>query len=154
VVGAQAGLHQSRASVSPRYAVFFGNSGSGIQTASFLISPCASLTLFSKNSTFLWCSPAHNSMLPWNLARCWFRATLASVMKASASLTLVSWVAWQICCCDTLLVCSMMACQTSLAKVWYAFPVFASSLCSQAFAIFLLAVTRSYTYLVPSARVW
>jgi len=154
VVGAQSGLGYSGASVSPRYAVFFGDGGRGIRTASFLISPCASLSWFSKNSTFLWCSPAHNSMLSWNLARCWFQATLASVKKASASLTLVSWVVWQISCCDASLVRSMMACQTSLAKVWYVFAVFASSHRSQASPIFSLPVTQSYKYLVPSARVW
>jgi len=131
----------------------FGEPGRGIRVA---IHPISSLACHSSSSTrviFLWWSAAHNSTLPWKVARCWLRATLALARKARASFTRMSWVAWHICRWLSSLVHSRMACQTFSANIWYVLAVFASSVHTQASAIFSLAYTRSYTYLVLSARV-
>jgi len=46
----------------------------------------------------------------------------------------------------------MMACQMFLARDWYTFAAFDSSLLIYSSAIFSLALTRSYTYLVSSRQ--
>ena len=78
---------------------------------------------------------------------------LASARKDRASFTQVSWVACHIRCSLASLARSMMACQTFLARDWYTFAAFDSSLRIHYSAIFSLALTLSYTYLVPSAKV-
>ena len=64
--------------------------GNGIRVAMCWISALASWSWFSRVATRFWCSAAHNSTLPWKLARCWFRAVLASARKDRVSFTRAS----------------------------------------------------------------
>jgi len=96
VLGGLTGLrHNCRGSGDGR--LVFGEPGRGIRVANRLISSLACRSSSSTWVIFLWWSAAHNSTLPWKVARCWLRATLASARKARASFTPVSWVAWHIC---------------------------------------------------------
>ena len=95
VLGGLTGLrHSCRGSGGG--SLVFGEPGRGIWVANCLISSLARRSSSSIWVIFLWWSAAHNSTLPWNMARCWLRAALASARKARASFTRVSWVAWYI----------------------------------------------------------
>jgi len=152
VLGGLTGLrHSCRGSGDGR--LVLGELGRGIQVANRLILSLARRSSSSTWVIFLWWSAAHNSTLPWKVARCCLRAALASARKVRASFIRVSWVAWHICRRLSSLVHSRIACQTFCASVWYALAAFASLVRTQISAISSLACTRSYTYLVPSGRV-
>ena len=94
-----------------------GEPGRGIRVAIrrilFLACRRSSLTW----AIFLWWSAAHNSTLPWKVAKCWLPATLALARKARVLFTRESWVAWHICRWLSSSVCSRMACQTLCASI-------------------------------------
>jgi len=96
----------------------FREPGSGIRVAIRRISFLASCNSSSTWVIFFWWSAAHNSTLPWKVARCWLRPMLASARKARASFTRMSWVAWHICHWLSSLVRSRMACHTFCDNVW------------------------------------
>jgi len=148
VLGGRTGLrHSCRGCGDGR--LVFGELGRGIRVAIRRILSLACRSFSLTLVILLWWLVAHNSMLPWKVARYWLRATLAPDRKARASFTWVSWVAWHICHWLSSSVHSRMACQIFCANVWYALAAFASSVRTQASVISSLVCTRSYTYLVP-----
>jgi len=109
--------------------------GSGILVASRCTSSRVLCSSCCNSATLCWWSAAHNSTLPWNVARCWFLAILASPKKDNASFTRDSWIACHTCRSVASLVFSMIACHTFQVNVWYAFAAAASSLRTQASSI-------------------
>jgi len=89
VLGGLTGLHHSCRGYGDRRLVI-GEPGRGIRVAIRRISSLACCSSSSTWVIFLWWLVAHSSTLPWKVARCWLRATLASTRQARASFTRVS----------------------------------------------------------------
>jgi len=148
------GLHHWGGVAATRHQGRVGVVGSGIRVTIRWISVHASWSCFSSMFTRSWWALAQSSTFPWKLARCWVRATIVSTRKDNKSFTGTSWVTRQICRWLVSLVRSIMACQTSVAKTCKALAAAANSLHIHSSVIFSLVFTRSYVYLVPSARAW
>jgi len=135
--------------VTCRMEGFMGIQGNGIFIATFRIPSCtlasypsnfasrlrSSFLPFSRSSTLLWWLAAHFSTLPWNTAKWWFRARLASPRNVTASCIRATWVAWCSRCTSASVVRSMMVSHTCRAKVWYTLATTISSLLTHASAI-------------------